>query len=102
MNNTTKAKYELAQRMLKGHIPVSEVVMMTELPKNEVQKMADEMEEKNPEAKAFKNLDFNDIDFKEVLFDDTIAPDELRNMPDEPADVQDESANMPDEQKDED
>ena len=83
MNKQTKAKYDLAQRMLKGHIPVSEVVLMTELPEAEIQKLADELEDQNPEAKVFKNLDFTDIDVGEVLYDDSIAPDELANMPDE-------------------
>lgn len=88
MNNTTKAKYDLAEKMLKGRIPVSEVVLMTGISEKEIQKMADELEDKNPEAKVFKNLDFTDFNMKEVLFDDTIAPDELANMPDA-ADIND-------------
>lgn len=38
MNNSTKALYDMAERMLKGHIDVDEVVTMSGLPKEEIEK----------------------------------------------------------------
>ena len=36
MNRTTKAKYDLAERMLNVHIEPAEVAMMSDLPLEEV------------------------------------------------------------------
>lgn len=69
MNNTTKAKYELAEKMLKGRIDIDEVVMMSGLPKAEVEKLADGLEVNNPEVEMLKNLDTVDLNIGEILFD---------------------------------
>lgn len=39
MNRTTKAKYDLAERMLNVHIESGEVAMMSDLPLEEVEKL---------------------------------------------------------------
>lgn len=39
MNRTTKAKYDLAERMLNVHIKPAEVAMMSDLPLEEVEKL---------------------------------------------------------------
>lgn len=39
MNRTTKAKYDLAERMLNVHIESAEVAMMSDLPLEEVEKL---------------------------------------------------------------
>lgn len=39
MNRTTKAKYDLAERMLNVHIEPAEVSMMSDLPLEEVEKL---------------------------------------------------------------
>ncbi len=39
MNRTTKAKYDLAERMLNVHIDPAEVSMMSDLPLEEVEKL---------------------------------------------------------------
>lgn len=70
MNNTTKAKYNMAEKMLKGHIDIDEVVLMSGLTKEEVQKIYDRLENENPEAKFIKNLDFQDFDLGPLLYDD--------------------------------
>lgn len=70
MNNTTKAKYNMAEKMLKGHIDIDEVVLMSGLTKEEVQSIYDKLENENPEAKFLKGLDFQDFDLGPVLYDD--------------------------------
>ena len=55
MNNSTKAKYELAEKMLKGHIDIDEVVLMSGLSKDEVTKLADGLEINNPEVQRLKD-----------------------------------------------
>ncbi len=69
MNNSTKALYDMAERMLKGHIDVDEVVAMSGLPKEEIERMKDELEKANPEANYLKNLDFKDFDMGPILTD---------------------------------
>lgn len=71
MNNTTKAKYDLAKRMIAGHLDVSEVAMMTELPEEEVQKLKDEFD-KATQA----DLDYTKLDMGPVLFDNYITEEE--------------------------
>lgn len=70
MNNTTKAKYNMAEKMLKGHIDIDEVVLMSGLTKEEVQGIYDKLENQNPEAKFLKGLDFQDFELGPVLYDD--------------------------------
>lgn len=69
MNNTTKAKYELAQKMLKGKIEVSEVAIMTGLPEDELFKLEREINPQNSDAQILKNLDTMDLNIGEILFD---------------------------------
>lgn len=73
MNNTTKAKYDLATRMLKGKIEVDDVVMMSGLTKEEVEKLKDEVVPRNTDAEILKNLDNVDLDIGELLFDNLPA-----------------------------
>ena len=48
MNRTTKAKYDLAERMLNVHIEPAEVAIMSDLPLEEVEKL---------KANLMKNID---------------------------------------------
>ena len=57
MNNTTKAKYDLAARMLKGNIPVEEVVLMSGRSEEEVKKLKFEMRDEIQEHRAMMGLD---------------------------------------------
>ena len=57
MNNTTKAKYDLAARMLKGNIPVEEVVLMSGLSEEEVNKLKFEMRDEIQDHRALMGLD---------------------------------------------
>lgn len=76
MNNTTKAKYELARKMLKGKIDIDEVAIMTSLPLNELEKIKEEVDPTNPEVEMLKNLDTVDLDIGPILVDDNPAEDE--------------------------
>ena len=78
MNNTTKAKYEVATRMLKGKIDVDEVAMMTGLPLLEIEKLKEEVTPNESEVEILKNLDTVDFNVSDIIFDDSIAADELR------------------------
>ena len=57
MNNTTKAKYDLAARMLKGNIPVEEVVAMSGLTEEEVKKLQLELRDEIQDKRAMMGLD---------------------------------------------
>ncbi len=57
MNNTTKAKYDLAARMLKGNIPVEEVVAMSGLSEEEVKKLQFELRDEIQDKRAMLGLD---------------------------------------------
>ena len=57
MNNTTKAKYDLAARMLKGNIPVEEVVAMSGLSEEEVKKLQFELRDEIQDKRAMMGLD---------------------------------------------
>ena len=57
MNNTTKAKYDLAARMLKGNIPVEEVVNMSGLSEEEVKKLQFELRDEIQDKRAMLGLD---------------------------------------------
>lgn len=75
MNNTTKLKYELARKMLKGRIDIEEVAMMTNLPTDELEKLKEEVNPSNSDAEILKNLDSVDLNIGEILFDDLPAED---------------------------
>ena len=57
MNNTTKAKYDLAARMLTGNIPVEEVVNMSGLTEEEVKKLQFELRDEIQDKRAMMGLD---------------------------------------------
>lgn len=76
MNNTTKAKYELATKMLKGRIDVSEVVLMSGLQLEEVLKIKESIEPNSSDAEILKNLDTVDLNIGEILFDNLPAENE--------------------------
>ena len=57
MNNTTKAKYDLAARMLKGNIPVEEVGLMSGLTEEEVKKLKFELRDEIQDKRAMLGLD---------------------------------------------
>ena len=57
MNNTTKAKYDLAARMLTGNIPVAEVVAMSGLTEEEVKKLQFELRDEIQDKRAMMGLD---------------------------------------------
>lgn len=69
LNNTTKAKYDMAEKMLKGRIEVDEVVLMTGLPKEDIEKLKKELDDKNP-ANKFEGMDVRDLNIGPVIFDD--------------------------------
>lgn len=73
MNNTTKQKYDVATRMLKGKIDVDEVAMMTGLPKDELEKLKETVVPNNTDAEILKNLDTVDLDIGELLYDNLPA-----------------------------
>ncbi|MBR1816683.1 MAG: hypothetical protein IJ763_08280 [Lachnospiraceae bacterium] len=76
MNNTDKAKLDVARRMLKGKIEVDEVVLMTGLDKATIKKLDEEINPKNSDAAILQNLDNVDLDIGQLLFDDLPAEDE--------------------------
>ncbi len=73
MNNTTKAKYELAEKMLKGHIEPEEVAIMAGIPLEEVEKLKEKVTPNNTEVEILKNLDFQDFNIGEILEDNLPA-----------------------------
>lgn len=68
MNKQTKAKVELARKMLSVKIDVSEVILVTELPEDMVLKIKEEIEEER--KKNFEGLDELDLDFGRIIQDD--------------------------------
>ncbi len=75
MNKTNKAKYDVAERMLKGRVDVDEVVLMTGLTKEEVEKLKEEVVPRNPDAEVLNRLDNVDLDIGPLLFDNNPAED---------------------------
>jgi hypothetical protein len=76
LNNTTKAKYDMATRMLKGRIEAEEVALMSGLSIDEVNKLKEEVVPQNSEVEMLKNLDSVDLNIGEILYDDLPAEDE--------------------------
>ncbi len=74
MNNTTKQKYELAKRMLKGKIEIDEVALMTGLSEDVLKELKEEVAPANHDVEILKNLDTVDLDIGQILYDD--FPDE--------------------------
>ncbi|MBR4513380.1 MAG: hypothetical protein IKO61_00630 [Lachnospiraceae bacterium] len=73
MNKTTKAKYDVAERMLKGRIDVDEVVMMTGLDKKLVEELKEKVVPRNPDAEVLEKLDTVDLDIGPIIYDNTPA-----------------------------
>lgn len=68
MNKQTKAKVELAKKMLSVQIDVSEVLLVTELPEDMVLKLKEEIDAQR--KKNFEGLDELDLDFGRIIQDD--------------------------------
>lgn len=79
MNNTTKAKYDMATRMLKGRLDVEDVAEMTGLTLEQVEKLKEEVVPRNPDAEVLSKLDTVDFDMGQILYDDAIDEDEGLN-----------------------
>ena len=79
MNNTTKQKYELAKKMLKGKIEIDEVALMTGLSEDVLKELKEEVAPKNKDVQILKNLDTVDLDIGQILYD---------NFPDESIDTE--------------
>ena len=76
MNNTTKQKYELAERMLKGKIPAEEVQMMTGLEMSVIKKIEEEIAPMVRDAKILQGLDNKELNIGEILFDNNGTDEE--------------------------
>ncbi|HBE09923.1 MAG: hypothetical protein IJJ89_04930 [Eubacterium sp.] len=76
MNNTTKQKYELAERMLKGKIPAEEVQMMTGLDMSVIKKIEEEIAPMVRDAKILQGLDNKELNIGEILFDNNGTDEE--------------------------
>lgn len=68
MNNTDKAKYEAAKKMLAGRIEEEEVAMLLELPIEEIRKAKEEVEDKF--RKVYGDMKIYDMNNGQVLYDD--------------------------------
>ena len=69
MNNTTKQKYELAKKMLKGKIEIDEVALMTGLSEDVLKELKEEVAPENKDVQILKNLDTVDLDIGQILYD---------------------------------
>ena len=69
MNNATKQKYELAERMLKGKIPAEEVQLMTGLDLEVIKKLEEDIAPMVRDAKILQGLDNKDLNIGEILYD---------------------------------
>lgn len=74
MNNTTKQKYELARKMLKGKIEIDEVALMTGLSEDVLKELKEEVAPESKDVQILKNLDTVDLDIGQILYDN--FPDE--------------------------
>ena len=81
MNNSEKARYDAAKRMLKGKIDIEEVAMMMNLTVEELKPLKDEIDEEV--RKVYGNIDAYDFDMKQVLFDNFNDIGEDNDIPDE-------------------
>ena len=69
MNNTERAKVDVARRMLKGKLPVEEVQQMTGLDMDFLKKLVEEVAPEVREAKILQGLDNTDLNIGEILYD---------------------------------
>lgn len=72
MNNTKKAQLDMARRMVAGRLDIDEIVEMTELPLEEVQKLKDEFE-----ALMHSELQNTDLDMSGMIFDNNVTDEEM-------------------------
>ncbi len=72
MNNSTKAKYDAAKRMLLGKIDPEEVSLMMGLPLDEVLKLKEEVAPENRDAKVLKDQDNFDFNIGDILVDNYV------------------------------
>ena len=79
MNNTTKQKYELAKKMLKGKIEIDEVALVTGLSEDVLKELKEEVAPESKDVQILKNLDTVDLDIGQILYD---------NFPDEEIDTE--------------
>lgn len=77
MNNTDKAKYDAAKRMLKGKIDIEEVAMMMDMTMEELKPIKDEVEQEF--HKVYGNMNIYDMESGQVLYDDFNATNENEN-----------------------
>lgn len=68
MNNTTKATYDAAKRMIKGGIELEEVSMLLDIPVEKLKPIKDEVDEDI--RKVYGNLDNYDFTKEQYIFDD--------------------------------
>ena len=69
MNNTGRAKVDVARSMLKGKLPVEEVQQMTGLDMDFLKKLEEEVAPEVREAKILQGLDNTDLNIGEILYD---------------------------------
>ena len=69
MNNTERAKADVARRMLKGKLPVEEVQQMTGLDMDFLKKLEEEVAPEVREAKILQGLDNTNLNIGEILYD---------------------------------
>lgn len=72
MNNTKKAQLDMARRMVAGRLDVDEIVEMTELPLEEVQKLKDEFE-----SLMHSELQNTNLDMSGMIFDNNVTDEEM-------------------------
>lgn len=66
MNRTTKAKRDLAARMLCVDIAVEEVALMSGLSIEELNAIKADIDKNNPEANAIKGLNFQKMNIDDI------------------------------------
>ena len=69
MNNTERAKADVARRMLKGKLPLEEVQQMTGLDMDFLKKLEEEVAPEVREAKILQGLDNTNLNIGEILYD---------------------------------
>ncbi len=72
MNNTKKAQLDMARRMVAGRLDVDEIVEMTELPLEDVQKLKDEFE-----SLMHSELQNTNLDMSGMIFDNNVTDEEM-------------------------
>ena len=76
MNNTTKAKYELAAKMLKARIDEAEVMMMSGLTEEQIKRLKTELADQIESKEVYLNIADKDTDQFMVKADSKKAEEE--------------------------